>query len=114
MHLPNARRAFVSRAKVLGYLLNESHPRGKSKAVFFRRLGFGPSDPRGLEAELLRIAVETEIQSQTETEFGTRYVIDGWILSPAAARAEIRTVWFVDHGTETPRFVTAHPLRRRR
>lgn len=82
--------------------------------MFFHRLGFDPAEPRGLEAELLRIAVENEIQSREETEFGARYVIDGWIFSPAAARAEIRTVWFVDHGTETPRFVTAHPIRRRR
>ena len=114
MYLPNASRAIVSRAKVLGYLLNDSHPRGKSKAVFFRRLGFDPADSQALEAELRRIAVENEIQSREETEFGARFVIDGWILPPAAARAEIRTVWFVDHGKETPRFVTAHPIRRRR
>ena len=37
-----------------------------------------------------------------ETEFGIRYVIDGWVLSPAAVHAEIRTVWFVDQGKENP------------
>jgi hypothetical protein len=41
-------------------------------------------------------------------------VIDGWVVSPVATRAEIRTVWFVDRGEELPRFVTAHPARRRR
>ena len=44
----------------------------------------------------------------------TRRVIDGWVLSPEAARAEIRTVWFVDQGKEIPRFVTTHPVRRKR
>ncbi len=114
MKLPNSLRATVSRTKVLGYLLDDSHPRGKSKAAFFRRHGFDPADPRLLEHELMRLAQENEVLFCTETEFGVRYVIDGWVLSPAAARAEIRTVWFVDHGKETPRFVTAHPVRRRR
>jgi hypothetical protein len=114
MRLPNSSLATVSRTKVLGYLLDDSHPRGRSKAAFFRRLGFDPADPRLLEDELMRLARENDVLLSTETEFGIRYVIDGWVLSPAAARADIRTVWFVDQGEEIPRFVTAHPVRRRR
>jgi len=114
MKLPNSLRATVSRTKVLGYLLDDSHPRGRSKAAFFRRLGFGPTDPRLLEDELMRLARENDVLLSTETEFGVRYVIDGWVVSPVATRAEIRTVWFVDRGEEFPRFVTAHPARRRR
>jgi hypothetical protein len=114
MKLPNSSLATVSRTKVLGYLLDDSHPRGRSKAAFFRRLGFDPADPRRLEDELMRLARENDVFLSTETEFGVRYVIDGGVLSPLAARAEIRTVWFVDQGEEIPRFVTAHPVRRRR
>ena len=33
MKLPNAHRATVSRAKILGYLLSDTHPRGKSKGM---------------------------------------------------------------------------------
>jgi hypothetical protein len=98
MKLPNSRLAIVSSTKVLGYLLDDSHPRGRSKAAFFRRLGFDPADLGLLEDELIRIARENDVLLSTETEFGVRYVIDGWVLSPAAARAEIRTVWFVDQG----------------
>ena len=114
MKLPNSHMATVSRTKVLGYLLDDSHPRGRSKAAFFRRLGFDPVGPWFLEDELMRLARENDVLLCTETEFGVRYVIDGWVLSPEAARAEIRTVWFVDQGKEIPRFVTAHPVRRRR
>jgi hypothetical protein len=89
-------------------------PEGKIQSGFFRRLGFDPADPRLLEDELMRLARENDVLLSTETEFGIRYVIDGWVLSPAAARADIRTVWFVDQGEEIPRFVTAHPVRRRR
>ena len=114
MKLPNSHLAIVSRTKVLGYLLDDNHPRGRSKAAFFRRLGFDRAAPRPLEDELMRLARENEVLFCAETEFGVRYVIDGWVLSPAAVRAEIRTVWFVDQGKEIPRFVTAHPTRRRR
>jgi len=114
MKLPNSLRATVSRTKVLGYLLDDSHPRGRSKAAFFRRLGLDPTDPRLLEDELMRLARENDVLLSTETELGVRYVIDGWVVSPVATRAEIRTVWFVDQGEEFPRFVTAHPARRRR
>ena len=114
MKLPNSSLATISRTKVLGYLLDDSHPRGRSKAAFFRRLGFDPADPRLLEDELMRLARENDVLLSTETECGIRYVIDGSVLSPAAARADIRTVWFVDQGEEIPRFVTAHPVRRRR
>jgi len=114
MKLPNSCLAVVSRTKVVGYLLDDSHPRGRSKAAFFRGRGFDAAAPRLLEDELLRLARENDFLLSTETEFGVRYVLDGWVLSPAAVRAEIRTVWFVDHGEEIPRFVTAHPVRRRR
>jgi hypothetical protein len=114
MKLPHGHVATVSRIKVLGYLLDDSHPRGRSKAMFFRRLGFDPAEPRFLEEELMRLARENEVLLSTETEFGVRYVIDGWVVSPTAAQAEIRTVWFVHPGEEIPRFVTAHPARRRR
>ena len=62
----------------------------------------------------MRLARENDVLLSTETECGIRYVIDGSVLSPAAARADIRTVWFVDQGEEIRRFVTAHPVRRRR
>ncbi len=114
MKLPNAHRATVSRAKILGYLLSDTHPRGKSKAVFFKRLGFDATRAESLADELFRHASENEVEHRMETDFGDRYVIDGWIVAPTGTRARIRTVWFVDAGEETPRFVTAHPLRRRR
>ena len=39
----------------------------------------------------MRLARENEVLFCAETEFGVRYVIDGWVVAPAAVRAEIRT-----------------------
>ena len=44
MKLPNADIAFVHPDKIAEYLLNVSHPRGKSKAKFFTRRGFSVND----------------------------------------------------------------------
>jgi hypothetical protein len=78
MKLPNSLRATVSRTKVLGYLLDDSHPRGKSKAAFFRRHGFDPADPRSLEHELMRLAQENEVLFCTETDVW-RPIRDRWL-----------------------------------
>ena len=93
-------------------MLSDTQPRGKSKAVFFKLLGFDATRAESLADELFRHAAENEVEHLMETEFGDRYVVGGWIVSPERTRARIRTVWFVEVGEETPRFVTAHPLRR--
>jgi hypothetical protein len=41
MPIPDAERAIVSRKKIQDYLLNEEHPDGGSKAVWFASLGYG-------------------------------------------------------------------------
>jgi hypothetical protein len=40
MRLPNAERAVIERRKLSEYLLSETHPVGKFKAQFFKKLGF--------------------------------------------------------------------------
>ena len=114
MKLPNAHLATVPIDKIVGYLLSPTHPRGKSKATFFRNLGFDESASESFAIELTRHAMENDVLHETVTEFDVRYVVDGWIGSASGHRARIRTVWFIDHGREIPRFVTAHPIRGRR
>jgi len=114
MKLPNAHLATIPEHKLVGYLLSSTHPRGKSKATFFYSLGFTAAAPDALASELTRHALHNDVLIQTESEFGVRYVIDGWIVSPSGTQARIRTVWFIDHDLEIPRFVTAHPTNRRR
>ncbi len=63
MELPNRENAYIHTAKLTGYLLAETHSVGKSKARFFRGLGFNESNVSLLEQELLHIA-----RSQVVTE----------------------------------------------
>lgn len=112
MKLPNARQARVERTKVVDYLLSESHSDGRSKAAFFLSFGF---DRRrwGVLAEALRThGAANEVVAIEESNYGTRYLVDGIIETPDGRNPRIRTVWIIDSVNDEPRLVTAHPLRR--
>jgi len=109
--LPHARSAVIEASKITGYLLSESHPAGRFKAAYFRRCGFSPSAWRTLHAALLAHAAASDVVAIVETEFGTKYIVEGDLALPDGGRAHIRTVWFVDLGDDAPRLATAYPAR---
>ena len=110
MKLPNAERAVVPQQKIAGYLLSISHRDGHSKAAFFLRFGFSANVWQGLAEASRPHAIDHEINAVEDSPFGTRYVIEGVILSPDGRNPTIRSVWFIEAGEEAPRFVTAYPL----
>jgi uncharacterized protein DUF6883 len=78
------------------------------------QFGFESSRWEELADALKRHAKDNEITLEAQTVFGTRYVIDGLLTAPDGRRLNVRTAWFVDDDGEVPRFITVHPLRRRR
>jgi hypothetical protein len=108
--LPNAQMATVAERKITGYLLNPAHPAGGSKAHFFLRFGFSAAAWREMAEALVRHAQQNEVAETEETRHGTRYVVDGLLQAPGGRVLNIRCAWYIDRGSETPRFVTAHPL----
>ena len=114
MRLPNVGRAQISEAKVVRYLLSTTHRAGKSKASFFMQFEFDSSRWEELARALKQHATDNEIQLEEKTSFGTRYIIDGLLKAPDGKWLNIRSAWFIDEEGEAPRFVTAHPLKRRR
>jgi hypothetical protein len=113
MTLPNVDAAIIPEPKLVNYLLSSTHRRGKSKAAFFMTHGFNQEQWPKL-AEALRLhARENEVSAQAETHCGTRYVIDGALFSPSGRGLQVRVAWFIDKGKDIPRFITAHPLKRK-
>ena len=47
MKLPNRENAYIPPRKLTEYLLSETHSIGKSKAKFFRAIGFDEENVRG-------------------------------------------------------------------
>ncbi len=109
MKLPNASAARVDFEKIAGYLLSDVHPVGRTKAQFFRGLGFDARRPEELLAGLLGIARDEEVLEQGATAFGTKYVIDGVLEGPAGASERVRTIWILERESAVPRLVTAYP-----
>jgi hypothetical protein len=106
--LPNASAARVDVEKLTEYLLSETHPVGKYKARFFRKLGFHRDRPEMLLAELLKLARSAEVVDHVTTPLGKKYVMDGTLTGPVAS-AMVRTVWIIERNTAMPRLVTAYP-----
>jgi hypothetical protein len=109
--LPNAEHADVSHDKVVNYLLNLLHPDGASKAKFFLACGFVLERWTDLADALRNLAIENEAASETKSEHGRKYVIEGILKTPSGAPVKVREIWIIDAGTIVPRLVTAYPCR---
>jgi hypothetical protein len=110
MKLPNAASSIIDLRKVSDYLLNGAHPDNGGKAAFFRAIGFSPDEP-GLLVEALGRAAREDAMSKETSPHGDKYVIDVVVTSPGGRSGSVRTVWIIDGGATTPRFVTAYPRR---
>lgn len=110
MKLPNLNRAVVRTEKVLDYLLSTTHPAGRYKARFFERFGFSRSTPEVFMRSLLEHARSNETTAVERSRFGTRYTLDGALISPDGRNPRVRVIWFVESDSDIPYLVTAYPL----
>ena len=109
MNLPNGEAAVIAAAKITDYLLSESHAVGRAKARFFREVGYDPENPSLLMADLSAVARNEAVTEVVETDYGSKYILDGAVTTPSGSVVRLRTVWIVDAGQTIPRFVTAYP-----
>lgn len=72
--------------------------------------GFSAAAWQQLENALVKHAEEHEVTSVEPSLFGTRYVIEGKIVSPDTRDPLIRVVWFIETNGKIPYFITAYPL----
>ncbi|VXD25372.1 DUF6883 domain-containing protein [Planktothrix paucivesiculata] len=110
MKLPNYRQAIVPQKKITEYLLSPTHPDGKSKANFFLRFGFTVNSWEIMAKAFINHAADHELAKIETSPFGTRYVIEGILMTPDGRNPEVRSVWFIATGDDNPRLVSAYPL----
>ena len=110
MKLPNSDGLFVEREKIVGYLLNQTHCYGTSKARFFGEFGFRIEEWETLARAFKEHGQQHEIARVKQTVFGPRFEIDGELLTPDGRRPRVRTVWQLDENEVAPRLITAYPL----
>ena len=112
MKLPNGHRALVEREKITGYLLSTVDSTDPSKPDFFLRFGFSADNWQAFAEALILQGASHEVVRIDETIYGLRYHVHGIIETPDGRNPWIKTVWQVAAGTDFPRLITAHPLRR--
>lgn len=110
MQLPNRANAYISPKKLREYLLSDTHPVGRFKSKVFTAVGFTEHNINSLREGLLAIAYTNEVREESQGTYGRKYVLDGALLASRGTFLQVRTVWIIDRGEDTPRFVTAYPL----
>lgn len=100
----------MPQAKLTEYLLSPAHRDGWHKAAFFTRFGLSMAAWQELATTLRQHALDHEVTKEEDSLFGKQYVVEGIIQAPDGRTPMLRTVWFIERGTDTPRFVTAYPL----
>jgi hypothetical protein len=110
--LPVAPDLVVDETKIMAYLLSAAHPQGRYKAAFFQGFGFAPERWTELRDALRQHAASHDVSGAQDTEFGTRYTVDGPLHCPDGRAPLVRSVWFNVTGERAVRLVTAYPLQR--
>ena len=109
MKLPNHENVVIERLKIEGYLLALDHSIGYAKAKFFIEVGYSKDNWQVLKEDIWNLAQSMEVRSAKKTLYGSKYVIDGVMLTPSGRAINIRTIWILEKDGEVPRFVTAFP-----
>jgi hypothetical protein len=112
VQLPNAEHARVDLEKVTGYLLSDTHPVGKAKAIFFKSLGFSSDRPMELVWALQELGRSGDVVDQEQNRFGTKFVVEG-TMNGTLGSAMVSSVWFQVTSDDAPRLITAYPSRER-
>jgi hypothetical protein len=106
--LPNLDEALIAPIKITNYLLSEENSGGK--AAFFTHFGFSMAQWELLAEALYNHAATHEVTKVISVEHGTKYIIDGILVTPDNRRPVVRVVWLFEKGTNAPRFITAYPI----
>ena len=109
MNLPNYEKAYVPKQKLSNYLLCETHAVGKAKARYFQSVGYTEENADQLADALLIIVKSEGVSQEVTSRYGTKYIVDGELVTPIGTRVRLRTVWVVESHDERLRFVTAYP-----
>lgn len=106
-------RLTISPRKLTHYALDPDSPRGKHKAVLFRKLlGFTKANYLDLMQQLKDKCWEAEATFHSEDQFGKRYTVDVPVEGTAGQQHIVRTGWIVPPETQEAHLVTVYVKKR--
>ncbi len=92
MKLANYEEALVPERKITAYLLSTTHPDGSGKEKFFTAFGFSLDEWQRLATALVTHVADNDVTKVEDSPFGTRYVVEGTIISPDGRNPYLRSV----------------------
>ena len=101
-----------SKKKTEGYLLNENHPTGGSKAKFMKEvLGYSKEDSKLFHNNVVS-AIKDKVPSKTETtKYGTKHTYHTNLIGKNGSEVSANVVVIIqkDNGRTTYKIVTVYP-----
>ncbi len=102
--------ARIDDRKVRDYLLSPTHPIGRSKATWFRSLGYTQDDWKRLRDDLLATSAQGLAVVCAPDAHGQKFEVRATLTGPSGRTRQITAVWMVRHDEDHPRFITAYPV----
>jgi len=109
MKLPNSANAKIDPDKLVNYLLNKNHKRGRTKALLLAKFGYQADSWQQLDSDIREYHLNAEADVVRQTMYGIRYEIRAPMQAPDGRTLIIKTVWQIDEGTDFPRLITLFP-----
>jgi hypothetical protein len=107
MRLPRSNQASIPTDKLVRYVLDTTHERGRHKArVFASALGIASGDWRYLHDQILEALPNAPVRGTRITPFGVAYEVVVTIDGLNGASAPVVTTWIVQ-GDKPPRLTSA-------
>lgn len=107
--LTNAEKAIIEIDKLQGYILSSTHPVGRFKAAFFRRLGYSSENWKAFEQSLRDLITTQDAKKVEESQYGKKFIVEGLFAGPSGETVQLVTVWIILKGESVPVFITAYP-----
>ncbi len=101
--------AEIPDTKLVDYVLNKNHSRGKDKAIVFERvLGYNQNNASELIAQI-RQGLNLYLASErTKTQYGRVFTVRMLVRGANGSIAPVVTGWQIDTGKSTPRLVSIY------
>jgi hypothetical protein len=109
MLIPNAASAVIAPEKLRDYLLNPAHRRGSTKARLLIHCGYRTDAWHVLETDLRAQHLTADFSIGKENSYGRQFEIRAPLTTPSGRTVVFESIWQIDHGSDTPRFITMYP-----
>lgn len=107
--IPNYEKAIIDAAKLKDYVLSDSHPIGRFKAVLFQRMGYGRENWEQLAKDIGTQHLTLNAELGEKTKYGQKYIITGDIKGSSGRVIRLKSIWIILTGEDFPRFITIYP-----